>query len=284
MWQWGGGRIGPPLSFPGYDCATALSLVPPSFVTKRASRVWSTVSAADELQRSPRRPIEPLGSALAASLLVHVGLLGLLIVAGWGPGVGKALWSSINDGPLEVVLATAPPPADKANPEPAVEVARSGKAPLPVPREPVVAPREQVATGRPGGGRAPRVVIDDRVPRARFEEALDGGALSGFPAEIESPVRLPGKLAVPYPGSALAARREGTVLAWAIVDPQGVVEETNIVSGQADFNEAVKATLAGTRLVPARNGGTTVRFYVLLKFDFRLDNRSEATATSVSAK
>ena len=130
----------------------------------------------------------------------------------------------------------------------------------------------------------PRVIVDDSVPRARFGEALEGGALSGFPAEVEFPVRLPGKLAVPYPRTALEARREGTVLAWAIVDPQGVVEETNIVSGQGDFNEVVRETLARTRFIPARDRGATMRFYVTLKFDFRLEDRGGPTAMSVPAK
>ena len=127
-------------------------------------------------------------------------------------------------------------------------------------------------------------MVDDRVPRARFGEALERGALSDFPAEVELPVRLPGKLAVPYPRTALEARREGTVLAWAIVDRQGVVEETNIVSGQGDFNEVVRETLARTRFIPARDGGTTLRFYVMLKFDFRLEDRGGPTATSATAK
>ena len=261
----------------------ALFAPSPSFVTKRVSCVGSTVTAPDDLQRR-HRPIEALGSAFAASLLVHLALLASLVIAGWGPGIGKALWSSVSDGPLEVVLATTPP-ADKANVGAAVEVARAGTAPLPMPRESSVVARDPVEAGNPGGGgRVPRVIVDDSVPRARFDEALEGGALAGFPAEVESPVRLPGKLAVPYPRTALEARREGTVLAWAIVNRQGVVEEMDIVSGQGDFNAVVRETLSRTRLVPARDGGTTLRFYVLLKFDFRLEGRGEAGATSASAR
>jgi len=256
----------------------------PPLVTKRVSRVGSTVTAAGELQQSRRRPIEALGSAFAASLLVHLALLALLVLAGWGSGVGKALWSSVSDGPLEVVLATTRPPADKANAAAAVEVARVGTVPVPKTRESAVPPQERIESASPGRGRVPRVIVDDSVPRARFSEALEGGALSGFPAEVDSPVRLPGKLAVPYPRTALDARREGTVLAWAIVDRQGVVEEMDIVSGQGDFNEVVKETLARTRLIPARDGGATMRFYVMLKFDFRLEDRGEPRATSAAAK
>ena len=255
----------------------------PSFVTKRVSCVGSTLTAADDLQRR-HRPIEALGSAFAASLLVHLALLALLVLAGWGAGVGRALWSSVSDGPLEVVLATTRPPADKANSAAAVEVTRAGTVPVPKRRESALPPQDQAETVSPGRGRVPRVVVDDRVPRARFGVALEGEALSSFPAEVEFPVRLPGKLAVPYPRTALEARREGTVLAWAIVDRQGVVEETNIVSGQGDFNEVVRETLARTRFIPARDGGTTLRFYVMLKFDFRLEDRGGPTAASAPAK
>jgi hypothetical protein len=58
----------------------------------------------------------------------------------------------------------------------------------------------------------------------------------------------------------------------------------DIVSGQGDFNEVVKETLARTRLIPARDGGATMRFYVMLKFDFRLEDRGEPRATSAAAK
>jgi TonB family protein len=255
----------------------------PSFVTKRVSCVGSTLTAADDLQRR-HRPVEALGSAFAASLLVHLALLASLVLAGWGAGVGRALWSSVSDGPLEVVLATTRPPADKANAAAAVEVTRAATVPVPNWRESALPPQDQAETGSPGRGRVPRVVVDDRVPRARFGVALEGEALSSFPAEVESPVRLPGKLAVPYPRTALEARREGTVLAWAIVDRQGAVEETTIVSGQGDFNEVVRETLARTRFIPARDGGATLRFYIMLKFDFRLEDRGGPSATSAPAK
>jgi outer membrane biosynthesis protein TonB len=137
--------------------------------------------------------------------------------------------------------------------------------------------------GRASRGRMPRVIVDDRVPRARLGEAFEGGPLADFPREVEMPVGLPRRLEVPYPRTALEAHREGTVLAWAIVDPKGVVEQTTIVAGPGDFNEAVKATLAKTRLIPARDGGKTIRYYIVLKFEFRIEDRGDATARSASA-
>jgi TonB family protein len=254
--------------------------------------VGSAATAADELQIDRRRPIETLGSALAASLVVHLAILAFLVAGGWGIG-GGALWSSRIEGPLDVVLASTRVPADKKDAGAAVEITPAKVTELPSPQEALAAPREldhrtppdsQGKSGSRGRGSVPRVSVDDRVPRARFEEAFESGAIAGFPAEVESPVQLPGKLQVPYPRSALEARREGTVLAWAIVDRQGAVERMGIVAGQADFNEAVRATLAKTRLIPARDGGKPIPFYIMLEFDFRLGDRGGTNAISAAGK
>ena len=61
------------------------------------------------------------------------------------------------------------------------------------------------------------------------------------------------------------------------------MEQTTIVAGPGDFNEAVKATLAKTRLIPARDGGKSIRYYVTLRFEFRIEDRGETTARSGSA-
>ena len=270
----------------------AAAPAPSSFVTKRALRVWSTVPGADELRRRSRRTTNAFGLAIAASVLVHVATFAVLAAAGWAPGSGTALWSSQVDSPLEVALATTRLATDKSNAGAAVETAPSGTVRMPNSHESAAtspdfnrptSPKTQGDPGTPGRGRMPRVIVDDRVPRARFDEAFEGGPLADFPREVDSPVALPGKLEVPYPRTALEARREGTVLAWAIVDPKGVVEQTTIVAGPGDFNEAVKATLAKTRLIPARDGGKSIRYYVTLRFEFRIEDRGETTARSGSA-
>ena len=96
----------------------------------------------------------------------------------------------------------------------------------------------------------PRVIVDDSVPRARFDEALEGGALAGFPAEVEFPVRLPGKLTVPYPRTALEARREGSVLAWAIVNQQGVVWQRDLGDDTARLAAAIDSFDPDTAWTP----------------------------------
>jgi outer membrane biosynthesis protein TonB len=239
---------------------------------------------------SSRTTTDAFGFAMAASVLVHLATFGVLFAAGWAPGSGTGIWSSQIDGPLEVALATMQVPADKSNSGAvAIETASANAVRMPMSQELAMtapdvrrqtAPESLSEPGRPGRGRMPRVIVDNRVPRAGFEDAFDGGPLAEFPSEVESPVSLPGKLEVPYPRTALEARREGSVFAWAIVDQRGVVEQATIVAGQGDFNEAVKATLAKTRLIPARDGGQNVRYYVLLKFEFRIESPGAAATAS----
>jgi hypothetical protein len=247
-----------------------------------------TVAAADNSYGVRYHSIDAtFSSAFVASIFVHLTALVVIGAAGADLGAGTSVWSG-TDGRLEVVLATTPIGADAQKGDIAYETARAAMIGLPAPQEPAAkvasAAREtssqrSTEAGRSGGGRTPRVIVDDNVPRARFYEALEGGALAAFPLEIESPVALPGKLAVPYPVAALDKRLEGTVLAWAIVDRQGAVEETQIIEGTPEFADAVRATLATTRFIPARDGGAPIRFYVLLEFDFRIEARGN-TATN----
>jgi protein TonB len=129
-------------------------------------------------------------------------------------------------------------------------------------------------------GWKPRIVVHDRVPRARFGEALDGDALAAFLTEVDAGVGLPERFNVRYPRAALAARKEGSVLVWAVIDDQGRVDSVHVVEGEPEFAEAVEGALKGTPFVPARNLGQPVPFYVTLEFEFRLD----ATGGSVAAR
>ena len=88
---------------------------------------------------------------------------------------------------------------------------------------------------------------------------------------MDAAVVVPDRFDVPYPAAALAARREGTVLAWAVIDDQGAVESITVVEGEPEFAEAVQSVLAKTRFIPAHDHGKTSRFYVTLEFDFRIE-------------
>ena len=218
----------------------------------------------------------------------------MLVAAGAGAGGGTLALPSGAERAVEVVLATAATNVDERAAGDVLAVRSAEALRVPPPKEsvpaaasasrPATATAEQHAPMRTGGRRQPRVVIDDHVPRARFAEALEGGPLADFPLEIETPVALPGKLDVPYPRSALEAQREGSVLVWAIVDAQGNVEDVHVVEGASDFGAAVASTLGRTRLIPARNGGAPIRFYVTLAFDFRLKARGEATTAAAAQR
>jgi TonB family protein len=239
---------------------------------------------------APRRAFDAaLGSALAASIAIHVTTLAVLLVTGSGAGGGTLALQNGAERPVEVMLATARTSASARTASEVLAALAAESLPVP-PKEsppapsalspPAAATAARSAPAHTGGSRRPRVTIDDRVPRARFAEALEGGPLADFPLEVETPVGLPGKLDVPYPPSALDAQREGTVLAWAIVDAQGRVEDVHVVEGPPDFAAAVTSALRLARLIPARNDGSPIRFYVTLAFDFRLEARGDATTAS----
>jgi TonB family protein len=89
---------------------------------------------------------------------------------------------------------------------------------------------------------------------------------------------------VTYPTARLDGRREDTVLVWAIIDAEGAVEETHVVEGTPEFGEAVEATLAATRFIPARDAGKTIRFYVTLEFEFRIEGPDTAPAANAAVR
>jgi TonB family protein len=254
--------------------------------------VSSPVAAADDRSSVRHRSIDAtLGLAVAASVAVHLVTLAVLATAGIGLGAGVSGWSAGLDPPLEAVLATTPTSADTQKGRITYETAPSATVHIPAPQESAAlpasvarqtSPQPLADAGHAGRGHVPQVMVDEHVPRARFAEALEGGALARFQMEVEAPVVLPGKLHVSYPPAALEKHREGTVLVWAIVDPQGAVETTQVVEGTPEFADAVRAALATTRFIPARDGGAPIRYYVTLGFDFRIEDRDTASAAPAS--
>jgi len=171
-----------------------------------------------------------------------------------------------------VAAVTIPAPAAFAPPAAKPELAPSSPS--------LVKPSPGASAGeRSVVGWKPRIVINDRVPRARFGDALDGDALAAFLTEVDAGVGLPERFHVAYPRAALAARKEGSVLVWAVIDDQGRVDSVHVVEGDPEFAEAVEEALKATPFAPARNLGQPVPFYVTLEFEFRLD----ATGGTVAA-
>lgn len=103
---------------------------------------------------------------------------------------------------------------------------------------------------------------------------------SEFPIEIAMPVRVYGKMEVPYPPAALERRIEGSVVAWATIHPDGVVEDIQIVEGDAVFREAVTEAIRNGRYYPAANGGKLISYPIALEFVFSLRDATAAAATA----
>jgi len=224
--------------------------------------------------------------AFAASVAVHVSTLAALVGVDAGPGATPAPVAASQPPPLEARLVAVAPPV-----EPAVSTVVPGFSPTVVPAtalQPDVPAEHRIAKPSPGGasgersvvGWKPRVVVNDRVPRARFGDALDADALAAFLTEVDAPVGVPDHFDVSYPGAALTARKEGSVLVWAVVTDQGTVDSVHVVEGDPEFAAAVETALGRTQFAPARNLGQPVPFYITLEFEFRLD----ATAGTVAAK
>ena len=246
------------------------------------------------LHHAVRRPSDArFVAALAVSVTVHLTTLAVLGDTIGGRHHGAFSWSAAIDRPLEVVVAPPRVAAEsEARSDTALEIAASAfsvaTAKDSVPPPPAVAPRQPVAKplAEPEGvarGLTPHVIVNDRVARARFGEALDGDVLAQFPVEVDAGIVLPGKLEIPYPPGALAARREDAVLVWAIVDAQGAVEETHVVEGTPEFAEAVEAALSEMRFAPAHDLGQNIRYYITLEFEFRIEGAGAPVAAPDTA-
>jgi len=225
---------------------------------------------------SSRNPRATLSVAVAVSVAVHVSTFAVLVGVDGGP---RAWMRDVAVAPTPVLearlvaLARVEPPA--------VPTVSATEAALSLPAQPIepspvdgTTAKASPATGtgeRSPVGRKPHVIVNDRVPRARFGEALEGDALAAFLTEVDAGVVLPERFDVPYPQAALAARKEGVVLVWAVIDDQGKVDDVHVVDGDAEFAEAVDTALRATRFGPARNLGQNVPFYVTLEFEFRID-------------
>ena len=97
--------------------------------------------------------------------------------------------------------------------------------------------------------------------------------LSEFPVEVAFPVRVNGEIKVPYPRAALEQRIEGDVVVWAVVNPDGSVEDVQLVEGDPVFRDAIVAALRDARYYPAANRGENIRYPIALEFNFVLDDR-----------
>lgn len=147
---------------------------------------------------------------------------------------------------------------------------------VPMPqRAPHAAPPPSAAS-RVGFG-AIEVVAEPLANRARLGEYL-ARQMTEFPVEIDRPVRIDQKIAVTYPGAALAQGREDGVAVWVIVDAEGNVEEIFVAEGTEEFAIGVVAAVRAAHFHPAENNLKPIRYPIALQFDFRAGGNATAQA------
>ncbi|HEY1325530.1 MAG TPA: energy transducer TonB [Casimicrobiaceae bacterium] len=220
---------------------------------------------------------EPLraGVALAVSVALHAALLAYLSLAAVPLREHAAAPAAI----LHVALVAPAPRA--AEPPPL-----SPPAPLhadATPNATASSPHERRSDARrtltrPGG----LVTLATDVPMSRLGPGVTQ-RIGQFPVEIDHPVRLPRRFAIPYPPSALASREQGTVLLWLIVNTEGKPEEIHVVEGSGDLLQAVIESVTSATFGAATSEGHAIRYHIALAVDFRLGG-TEASATASAAR
>jgi TonB family protein len=142
--------------------------------------------------------------------------------------------------------------------------------PAALPSAVAVPPATAAAQARESGGMQGGVLVEAQPLQDTFRlgSELQARQMSDFPLELDSPVGLRQAIVARYPPAALAAGREGSVVAWVLVDARGDVEEIQIADGAEEFANAVSAAIRDAHFVPARINAAPIRFPISLEFRF----------------
>jgi len=220
-----------------------------------------------------------LAWAVGASVVMHAALAVLAV-----PSIGRgATEAPVFEGRLAAVLAG---PSDALLPERALPLVLPWRqiAPLRVPLLPVASlsplPEPHRAAPVPAGADG-MARIEGRLlgGRERIGALVDRQLLE-FPREIDTPARIREPIETPYPAAALAEGREDAVVVWAVVNPDGTVDEVDVTEGTPEFAEAVVAAVKAARFNPATNNLKPIRYPIALEFRFALGQAPSATASA----
>jgi len=216
-----------------------------------------------------------LAWALGASMAAHAGLVAMVAIHDANPP-GRALEP-------EIVLMASVAPL-RATPQALMTVDASPLAlpAQPMPAMPLLEPLQRVAMTREALATPPTAVEgafeDVRVPGSPLEDRARLGefyarTLAEFPTEIDMPARVSTPVYAQYPVDALAARIEGSVAVWAIIDETGAATEIDVADGPPELAQAAVAAVREARFLPARNNMKPIRFPIALEFRFDADQR-----------
>jgi TonB family protein len=249
----------------------------------------------DTLARAPVPPT--LAPAVAASVAVHAVLL--LALVSWVAVGDRARFPGRDALAVLLVGTSAPssagaPSSDLSIAVPAQETPHPAVPAMQADARSAEPPSAASAASAPPAAAAAdtRVISLGSVDVKLLTDGMDTSLHPmhadrvgrEFPAEIAQGVRLAAKPDVKYPEDALAARRQGSVLAFVIVDAKGAVEEVSIVEGAPEFAQPVQDALLAARFLPAQDRGTPIRFYTMLRFDFVPNTPGGAPAEAARAK
>ena len=230
-----------------------------------------------KVQHAPRHPITSLLASIAAQVTIASAFVlpALLIVH--------------TPVPPEAMMAfvAAPPPPPPPPPPKAPEPARlDASKPVPTTGAAPVEPAAEILPERPP------VHLDDE----EFE-GVPGGIVGGIAGGLESlfppppppppppplprgPVRVGGQIREPalisrvdpvYPGVAISANIEGTVILEAIVDEEGRVESVKVLRSVSVLDRAALEAVRQWRYSPVILNGIPEKFILTVAVTFRLE-------------
>jgi TonB family protein len=181
---------------------------------------------------------------------------------------------------IEAILVAAPAsatlvesPAVSLPPETTREIALP-----PVPSVPAIGRSAPHPVGGSQSAMPAGVLVEAQAlqDRDRLGDVLLTRQITEFPVELDYPVRLAGKIIVPYPPAALAAGREGAVAVWVLVDEKGGAEEIDVTEGSEEFANAVTEAIRAAHFLPAQNNLAPIRFPISLEFQFKASDTTAA--------
>lgn len=199
--------------------------------------------------------------------------------------IGGALAATATSEPLPTPVAPDPPIYFVARRTPTTAPARPRRAPVKtgLPVAPTVPPVEIPTTiPDPGTPLAPVTLdppgpaapgtLDGSPPGPGVNVTPDSSALWGD--QVDRPVVLKGKQRTPrYPDALRLGGREGSVVAFFVVDTLGRVEPGSFRAAATThplFSESVRSAVLELRFAPAESGGRRVRQLVEQRFVFAL--------------
>lgn len=235
-------------------------------------------------QHAPRHQAVPVLVSIAAHLTVAGVIVAATLLFVATPVPREAMMMAFVAAPPP---PQPPPPPPQKAPEPERKTASK-----PVPTTVATAPVEPPAEIAP---EAPPAYLDDE--EAADLAGVEGGMVGGIAGALEplmppappppppppapsGPVRVGGQIKEPaliyrvdpvYPGVAISAALEGTVILEAIVDQEGRVESVRVLRSVSVLDRAAVDAVRQWRYSPVILNGKPERFILTVAVTFRLE-------------